>query len=258
MRGREKPGGGPAQLGNVGDRRPSLQTTPQTPRHTQQPTAPPGQRKSNVDTRTTWHLAGVPNVHPPPHPHLTASGSVSPVPWSHPHMGVSTWGWRCAAQLPSVTHPHSPPHTGAQTGCASPTLGAGGARPGGHCAACPACTQVTSLRHGPVRRPLSLQQAGSLFSTKNVPFKGTSQCPRGSQARAGTSHTGPGRATAGTPSPAGSGRVSGSSPRCATQTDLSKHLLRTPTGQERHLPDAPMHPRKALQPPPLSSRRDRS
>lgn len=66
--------GSPAPLGNVGGWRPSLQTTPQTPR-TQQPTEPPGQRKG---TRTSRHLVGVPTMRPP-HPHMTASGTVSPI-----------------------------------------------------------------------------------------------------------------------------------------------------------------------------------
>lgn len=191
-------------------------------------------------------------MHPPRH--LTASGTSAQF-LGATHTGVSPWGWGCTAQLPSVTHPLT---RGFRP--AAPRPPSGQNEPDQVPVAPPLpAPPATSLRCCPARRPISLQQAGSLLSTENGPFQGPFLVPGEAE---------PGRAPRRL---AGQGHGGGAVPQraagtCRVPRRRGPGLLQVPhedlseppspklkQGRTSHLPHAPTAPRERLSAPPLPS-----
>lgn len=217
--------------------------------------------KSGVGTRTSRHLVGVPAMRPPPHPHVTASGS-QPGPWCHSHMGVSTLGLGMHSSAATAgSPPLTPSHGGSdQLRLAHPR---GRMRP-----------TRRPLRRLPCLRPERPPSAAALpatpflcskqeacFQQKMFLLKEPARVPGEAQpgrAPRRLGQAGPRRGPV-TRQAAGTCRVAPGSSQCPAPTDLSEPpSLKLAQGRRGTCQTPPLHPEKGSPPLPLSSRRQRS
>lgn len=216
VRGQERPGAPPRW--ESGDQDQRSRPLPDS-------TAPAGRG------RATWDTGECPQHACPPH--VTASGTVSPVPWCHHTRGLCLG---LGAQLSCQCD--SPPLTWLRPAAPRPPPGAEGAGPGAR-GASPACT--------PSDRP-----PPHLPATSRKPaFNKKSFFPR-NQPTTSQGEPGQGGLLAGWAGPGHRGTPSlGRLPvGVAPQTGLSEPPSKLKAGRTSHLPTPPRHPEKALRPLP--------